>query len=146
MVLAPAACLLAAVGLSDVLDTYCGLVKTKTRVFDSKSSQKKASKKPLSYHKQFAAGMVVGLTMLMCGYVSHCTWVTSEAYSSPSIVLAAKGAGGNRITFDDFREAYFWLRQNTPEDAKVMAWWDYGYQITVTLLSLVYSLHLRATL
>jgi len=31
---------------------------------------------------------------------------------------------------DDFREAYFWLRQNTPEDAKIMSWWDYGYQIT----------------
>ncbi|ELW72225.1 Dolichyl-diphosphooligosaccharide--protein glycosyltransferase subunit STT3A [Tupaia chinensis] len=36
----------------------------------------------------------------------------------------------NRIIFDDFREAYYWLRHNTPEDAKVMSWWDYGYQIT----------------
>lgn len=56
--------------------------------------------------------------------------VTSEAYSSPSIVLAASQHDGSRIIFDDFREAYFWLRQNTPEDAKVMSWWDYGYQIT----------------
>jgi dolichyl-diphosphooligosaccharide--protein glycosyltransferase len=31
---------------------------------------------------------------------------------------------------DDFRESYWWLRDNTPEDARVMAWWDYGYQIT----------------
>ena len=30
---------------------------------------------------------------------------------------------------DDFREAYYWLWQNTPEDATVMSWWDYGYQI-----------------
>jgi asparagine N-glycosylation enzyme membrane subunit Stt3 len=30
---------------------------------------------------------------------------------------------------DDFREAYWWLRDNTPEDSRVMAWWDYGYQI-----------------
>ena len=29
-----------------------------------------------------------------------------------------------------FREAYWWLRQNTPEDAKIMSWWDYGYQIS----------------
>ena len=56
--------------------------------------------------------------------------VTSEAYSSPSIVLAANQHDGSRIIFDDFREAYYWLRQNTPEDAKVMSWWDYGYQIT----------------
>lgn len=27
-------------------------------------------------------------------------------------------------------QAYYWLRQNTPENAKVMSWWDYGYQIT----------------
>ena len=56
--------------------------------------------------------------------------VTSEAYSSPSIVLAATQHDGSRIIFDDFREAYYWLRQNTAEDAKVMSWWDYGYQIT----------------
>lgn len=37
---------------------------------------------------------------------------------------------GSRIIFDDFREAYGWLRENTPEDAKIMSWWDYGYQIT----------------
>lgn len=30
---------------------------------------------------------------------------------------------------DDFREAYYWLRQNTDEKARVMSWWDYGYQI-----------------
>jgi len=56
--------------------------------------------------------------------------VTSEAYSSPSIVLAARGHGGGKIIFDDFREAYYWLRQNTKEDAKIMSWWDYGYQIS----------------
>ena len=27
-------------------------------------------------------------------------------------------------------QAYWWLRDKTPEDARVMAWWDYGYQIT----------------
>ena len=30
---------------------------------------------------------------------------------------------------DDYREAYWWLRDHTPSDARVMAWWDYGYQI-----------------
>ena len=27
------------------------------------------------------------------------------------------------------RQAYTWLKDNTPEDARIMAWWDYGYQI-----------------
>eukprot|EP00171_Calliarthron_tuberculosum_P007773 IDg7773t1 len=52
------------------------------------------------------------------------------SYSSPSIVLSARGRDGSRIFFDDYREGYYWLRQNTPEDAKIMSWWDYGYQIS----------------
>ena len=34
-----------------------------------------------------------------------------------------------RNILDDFREAYHWLRHNTDENARVMSWWDYGYQI-----------------
>ena len=33
------------------------------------------------------------------------------------------------MILDDFREAYYWLRQNTDDEARVMSWWDYGYQI-----------------
>lgn len=62
-------------------------------------------------------------------FVFHCTWVTSTAYSSPSVVLASQNSDGSQHMIDDFREAYYWLRQNTPEDAVVMSWWDYGYQI-----------------
>jgi asparagine N-glycosylation enzyme membrane subunit Stt3 len=35
----------------------------------------------------------------------------------------------SRTILDDFREAYYWLRQNTDDKARVMSWWDYGYQI-----------------
>ncbi|KAI0690977.1 oligosaccharyl transferase STT3 subunit [Cytidiella melzeri] len=62
-------------------------------------------------------------------FVLHCTWVTSSAYSSPSVVLASTNPDGSQHIIDDFREAYYWLRQNTPKDAVVMSWWDYGYQI-----------------
>ena len=66
---------------------------------------------------------------LLFFFVIHCTWVTSNAYSSPSVVLASSDGQGNQNIIDDFREAYYWLRQNTPNDAVVMSWWDYGYQI-----------------
>lgn len=62
-------------------------------------------------------------------FVLHCTWVTSNAYSSPSVVLASTNPDGSQHIIDDFREAYYWLRQNTPEDSVIMSWWDYGYQI-----------------
>lgn len=85
---------------------------------------------PLPYQRNVAIALLFGAFYLLSRYAIHCTWVTSEAYSSPSIVLAARGAHGGRVIFDDYREAYFWLRKNTPPDAKVMSWWDYGYQIT----------------
>lgn len=80
--------------------------------------------------KPVAFCMCVGACVLLFQYVRHAIWATSEAYSNPSIVLSARGGEGERIFFDDYREGYYWLRQNTPEDAKIMSWWDYGYQIS----------------
>ena len=47
-------------------------------------------------------------------YSYHASYVSSMAYSSPSIVIdAGRTADGRRVMYDDYREAYFWLRQNT---------------------------------
>ncbi|KAG8776565.1 oligosaccharyl transferase stt3 subunit, partial [Serendipita sp. 398] len=73
--------------------------------------------------------VVFNTFFLLLIFVVHCTWTTSHAYSSPSVVLASRGPDGSSSVIDDFREAYYWLRQNTPQDAVVMSWWDYGYQI-----------------
>jgi dolichyl-diphosphooligosaccharide--protein glycosyltransferase len=50
--------------------------------------------------------------------------------SHPTILFKGTTRDGKEVTVDDYREAYWWLRDNTPEDARIMAWWDYGYQIT----------------
>lgn len=54
----------------------------------------------------------------------------AQNMSNPSIMFQARLQDGTVIMVDDYREAYWWLRDNTPYDARVMAWWDYGYQIT----------------
>jgi len=38
--------------------------------------------------------VVVALMMILMLFAVHCTWVTSNAYSSPSIVLASYGHDG----------------------------------------------------
>ncbi|KAF9465592.1 oligosaccharyl transferase STT3 subunit [Collybia nuda] len=73
--------------------------------------------------------VVFNAMCLLAFFVFHCTWVTSSAYSSPSVVLASTNPDGSQHIIDDFREAYYWLRQNTQEDSVVLSWWDYGYQI-----------------
>eukprot|EP00201_Polytomella_parva_P014572 CAMPEP_0175069374 /NCGR_PEP_ID=MMETSP0052_2-20121109/18162_1 /TAXON_ID=51329 ORGANISM="Polytomella parva, Strain SAG 63-3" /NCGR_SAMPLE_ID=MMETSP0052_2 /ASSEMBLY_ACC=CAM_ASM_000194 /LENGTH=505 /DNA_ID=CAMNT_0016336447 /DNA_START=973 /DNA_END=2490 /DNA_ORIENTATION=- len=76
-----------------------------------------------------AWGVILGAIICLLSYSQHCIWLTKSAYSSPSIVLVA-GWGPYRHIMDDFREAYYWLSHNTATDAKIMSWWDYGYQIT----------------
>jgi len=58
----------------------------------------------------------------------YCTEL-AISLSQPSIMFKARLNNGKEIMVDDYREAYWWLRDHTPSDARVMAWWDYGYQI-----------------
>merc|ERR1712226_1686688 len=132
LVLAPVACILAGIGISSILSTYLKNLEVSSQPASKQVSNRRAKQGDPSYpiKNEVATFMVALITFFLITYTFHCTWVTSEAYSSPSIVLSAKQQDGSRVIFDDFREAYYWLRQNTPEDAKVMSWWDYGYQIT----------------
>uniref|UniRef100_V5I8A4 dolichyl-diphosphooligosaccharide--protein glycotransferase n=1 Tax=Anoplophora glabripennis TaxID=217634 RepID=V5I8A4_ANOGL len=105
----------------------------------NKASTPQAGRVPKMKHEQSKESDGIGanvrsivtvvILLLLMLFAVHCTWVTSNAYSSPSIVLASYGSDGTRQILDDFREAYFWLSQNTADDARVMSWWDYGYQI-----------------
>ena len=74
-------------------------------------------------------GMICFTLLMMFNQVYHSTLLAAEAYSSPSIIMS-HGKGEDRLIVDDYREAYYWLKQNTAQDARIMSWWDYGYQIT----------------
>lgn len=158
LTLAPAACMLAAVGLSGLMSSMAGHLKIATGLAKDDSSgdastsapsstskptpskpSRKQEKKEAAAQKGWLTKFVpfpapLSLSVLMAAfgllafYAAHAVYVASEAYSSPSIVLASRRADGSRVIFDDFREAYYWLRMNTPADAKIMSWWDYGYQ------------------
>jgi dolichyl-diphosphooligosaccharide--protein glycosyltransferase len=54
----------------------------------------------------------------------------AHSFSNPQLMFKTRLNNGQTVIIDDYREAYFWLRDKTPEDSRVMAWWDYGYQIT----------------
>ncbi|KAI5476455.1 oligosaccharyl transferase STT3 subunit [Pseudohyphozyma bogoriensis] len=159
LTLTPVVCVAAAVAISNIFQTYLDpvepvaaakpieasdLVDETPAATPSKKGKKAAAAAPPSTsttgrkRASFVPGVfgldtrvapVLAFTFMLCIFVLHCTWVTSTAYSSPSVVLASRNADGSQAIIDDFREAYYWLRQNTKEDAKVMSWWDYGYQI-----------------
>jgi dolichyl-diphosphooligosaccharide---protein glycosyltransferase len=138
LTLTPIVCVSSAMAVSQILDAY--LVVETPKEPDSNNEKSKgsaateglrASRKPVvGIFSNLSKAIVVGLTSVyLLIFVMHCTWVTSTAYSSPSVVLASRLPDGTQHIIDDYREAYYWLRQNTPDNAKIMSWWDYGYQI-----------------
>lgn len=50
---------------------------------------------PLPYRRETAFVMLAAAALALSQYAAHCNWVTSEAYSSPSIVLIG-GQGPQR--------------------------------------------------
>jgi dolichyl-diphosphooligosaccharide---protein glycosyltransferase len=154
LTLTPCVCVAAAVAFSHLLDTYLdptqpeavrdapaqadapahgGVVASLvTGVAQSAAAAATATKKPKTrgvFGIDTRLIVVFNALCMLSFFVLHCTYVTSSAYSSPSVVLASHNPDGSQNIIDDFREAYYWLRQNTPEDSVVMSWWDYGYQI-----------------
>jgi dolichyl-diphosphooligosaccharide--protein glycosyltransferase len=76
----------------------------------------------------------VALVLLLIGYFlggsfNNYSWRLSQDLSNPTIIMRARLRDGQLVMIDDYREAYWWLKDNTPEDSRIMAWWDYGYQI-----------------
>lgn len=152
LVLAPAACCLAGIG-TDALLSLClaSLKAPDSEQYDDSypSAMERASKKRLPKSskpnkaanelssrrsgllpKDVAGATTMGLLAALIGYTVHCVWVSADMYSAPSIVLQTRKGDGSLHVFDDFRESYSWIRHNTPDDAKVACWWDYGYQTT----------------
>jgi dolichyl-diphosphooligosaccharide--protein glycosyltransferase len=150
LVITPVVCVAAAIAFSRLLEAYIDpVIPYEEGEVAEEPTSKKAAKKAAATKSRpsgftgllggKSSGGIFGidtrfavistLTFFLFLFVHHCTWVTQSAYSSPSVVLASRNADGSQAIIDDFREAYYWLRQNTDKDAVVMSWWDYGYQI-----------------
>ncbi|XP_073271888.1 dolichyl-diphosphooligosaccharide--protein glycosyltransferase subunit STT3A-like isoform X2 [Primulina huaijiensis] len=173
LVLAPAACIISGIALSEAFDVLTRSIKyqfhektenpqlnagdtsNNSRTDDVKMEKSEDSLKERSSRKNkkkaketekssvisrieqrllvlpFEASLIAIFLLVLLGafYVVHSVWAAAEAYSAPSIVLTSRSHDGLHV-FDDFREAYGWLRHNTEVDDKVASWWDYGYQTT----------------
>ncbi|KAL2122480.1 hypothetical protein VTJ04DRAFT_2935 [Mycothermus thermophilus] len=140
LTLTPVVCVAAAIAMSHLLDNYLSIkspTPPETPAAEgaegkkaAKAALKSTSKPVVGVYAGWAKSVIVSsMAVYLLLFVLHCTWVTSNAYSSPSVVLASRLPDGSQHIIDDYREAYQWLRQNTREDAKIMSWWDYGYQI-----------------
>ena len=53
-------------------------------------------------------------------------WINSV--KTPATIL--NGGSTYSIVTDDWRDSLQWIKENTPEDSVIAAWWDYGYWIS----------------
>jgi len=75
-----------------------------------------------------AVVLLIGLASGSYTFYNHCDELAHQM-SHPQILVQGRNSEGEPVIIDDFMRSYYWLRDNTPEDSRIMAWWDYGYQI-----------------
>lgn len=131
LVVAPAMCVLSGIGVSylirDLMKILISRSKGKSRKSDEDGNEGYFFK---AVRAAFAVIALVFIGYLMAKFMFHGSLVGADVYSSPSVILSNRDyTTGSKTIIDDFREAYYWIRQNTPEDAKIVSWWDYGYQL-----------------
>ena len=105
-------------GLEELSPDLADLKRNMSKTYDDSGSARMIS----------ALFLTVILIQICFGFYTYSRRV-AQSMSNPSLMYYQRLGDGSTVLIDDYREAYWWLRDNTPEDSRVMAWWDYGYQL-----------------
>eukprot|EP00930_Biecheleria_cincta_P067955 TRINITY_DN5494_c0_g2_i1.p1 TRINITY_DN5494_c0_g2~~TRINITY_DN5494_c0_g2_i1.p1 ORF type:complete len:853 (+),score=89.18 TRINITY_DN5494_c0_g2_i1:355-2559(+) len=123
-------------GMGSIYNAMSPLFYPKEVTVMSDTKQRFAQSSPLLDRglRLLVASAIVGSTFHTVqqygqGFAKFCQEM-APSFSSPGLVFKANLRDGTTITVDDILKGYEWLRDNTPADARVLSWWDYGYQIT----------------
>lgn len=124
LILAPAFAVLAAIAVVRLARPAVDILKASGIVSARKLRRATAVGKELGLAILLILALVVTPTFYRA---------VNGAYSPPTIATSSiptvpRGEDENK--WQDWLEALMWVRDNTPKDAVVMAWWDYGYWIT----------------
>ncbi len=124
LLLAPAFCLLAAIGTVELGKPAVDIVreaviypKRKTRVI-------------ARIGREF--GVAIFLILLITMIPTF--WTTIRSSYQPATIVTSSiptaPTAGQEYKYADWLEALSWMRESTPPSSVVFAWWDYGYWIT----------------
>jgi len=90
-------------------------------------TQKIFEQKDQNFTKIIFPAIIIILFIIPITMPENNSWLTWADFS-PSILNG--GSSFSQYSSDDWKDATLWLKQNTPEDAIIASWWDYGYWIT----------------
>lgn len=91
-----------------------------------KPSKKKLIKSTRTITKISYVVIILILFILPLSIPAKGNWINSQLI--PATIL--NGGTGFGIATDDWLSALAWLKNNTPQDAVIASWWDYGYWIS----------------
>lgn len=122
--------ILAAIGLEWIIrlireETRESPLSTATKSIKLKQEQFKISN--MEILRIIFSVSIISLLFLPMVYSKDANWTTLA--DMPPMIMS--GGTGYRIKTDDWIDAMNWMSNNTPKDAVIAAWWDYGYWITV---------------
>ena len=70
--------------------------------------------------------VMIGLVLVPIVYPSGEAWSNIPGFIKPTILT---GATHSQVISDDWFHATSWMKDHTPTDSVIFAWWDYGYWI-----------------
>lgn len=124
LILAPAFCLLCALVIIELIKPFIDIARGAT--FFPRRKMRAIS----HVGSEFGIAIVLLIFLLIAPLHSFSPLYRGidSAYSPVTIASATIPV---RQSFGDWLEACAWVHDNTPENAVICSWWDYGYYITV---------------
>ena len=109
-----------------ILLASIGLSMLTSEILSRKSDEKKSSFNSKTLFKISYVVIIIVLLLIPITLPEKNNWIS--AVKAPLTIL--NGGTTFNIATNDWPHALTWIKNNTPEDAIVASWWDYGYWIT----------------
>ena len=112
--------------ISVIIFSSIGLSILTAEIFKPSPKSKKPVKSTSVFGKISFVIVVVVLLLIPTLVPVQGNWI--DGVKAPPTIL--NGGTNYRMAVQDWPDAMEWLKNNTPQDAVVASWWDYGYWIT----------------
>jgi dolichyl-diphosphooligosaccharide--protein glycosyltransferase len=126
VVLAPAFCLLWAIGVMGLINPFLNVLRQAPRAIA-------AGKKQLSrVGREFSAIVVLMIFVLLTLTLAFPSpRAFTSAYTPVTILSDTTGIGPSTGAMTEWTDACTWMRTQLPANQVFVCWWDYGYYITI---------------
>ena len=112
--------------ISIIILSSIGLAILTSEILKPPTKTKKGTKTTPLFAKISFVVVVIILLIVPTSIPVQGNWIDSVV--APPTLL--NGGTNFRVVHNDWPDAMEWLKNNTPKDAVVASWWDYGYWIT----------------